>query len=323
MDGGPRIDLWYGKRQSFGRSGHPQRWANVLGRVVSSAIPVKTLQYSLNGSPLMPLSIGPDQRRLVAKGDFNIDLDIRKLNPGQNVVDIIATDEAGRTTCEQVMMDFAAESCPQPYSIEWDRVANIQDVAHVVDGLWSIHAGGISPEEIGYDRLVAIGDMNWRDYEVTVSITIHGINGGCYAYPSVHVGVGIVMRWKGHNNWGSDQWASGQPYFGPSPYGAIAWYCVFHQTGPELNFFDPDFQRPVRKPITLRLHLPYMFKVRGTTGQNQVSQFKLKVWQAGTSEPAAWDLTAAGHKMSLTEGSLMLGAHHVAACFGDVTVDPV
>ncbi len=163
--------------------------------------------------------------------------------PAKHDLLIHAVDELGDEVTERVTLVNHAQSCALPYTIKWDEVAQIQDVAHVVDGIWSITADGVSPEEIGYDRLIAIGDMAWRDYEVTVPITVHGINAACYNRPSVHAGVGIVLRWKGHSNWGADEWASGQPWFGPGPYGAISWYCVFHDVGPILNFFDPDFQR--------------------------------------------------------------------------------
>ncbi len=320
MTAAPRIDLWYGKHQTFNHQ--PQRWLNVLGRV-SGPEAIQSLVYTLNGGAAHTLSIGPDRRRLIAKGDFNIDLDGRDLNSGHNTLEITAIDQAHQTTTEQVVLDLASQPCPLPYTIDWRTVTSIQAVAQVVDGQWSINNGTISPDEIGYDRLVAIGDMQWRDYEVTVPITVHGINGNCYEYPSVHAGVGIVMRWKGHSNWGADQWASGQPYFGPSPYGAICWYCVFHETGPELNFFDPDFQRPVRQPRQLTLHVPYIFKVQVTTQAAELSRYKMKVWQADQPEPIAWDLTAPGTAMSLQSGSIVLGAHHVAASFGNVSITPI
>jgi hypothetical protein len=320
MSNALRIDVWYGPRQPFGRAGLPQRWVNILGRVYG---PVKQLQCSLNDGPQRNIAVGPDQRRLAGQGDFNIDLDSRHLNTGENRLAISAIGEDGAQTTEQVIIDFVHDARPLPYRIEWDKVACIQDVAQIVDGLWSINGDAISPEEIGYDRLVAIGDMDWRDYEVTVPITVHGINAGCYGYPSVHAGVGVVMRWRGHTNWGADQWASGQPYFGPSGYGAIGWYCVFHETGPELNFFDPDFQRPARQPKKLTLHTPYMFKARVETRSAVASDFSLKVWEAQAPEPTAWDLTTPGTVMSLSTGSFILGAHHVAASFGAVTVAPV
>jgi hypothetical protein len=238
-------------------------------------------------------------------------------------VEIVALDQAAQSATEVVTLEFAAGECQLPYSINWSTVSSIQEVAQVVDGIWSIKGGTISPEEIGYDRLLAIGDMDWQDYEVTVPITVHGINGGCYESPSVHAGVGIVMRWKGHSNWGTDQWASGQPFFGPTPYGAICWYCVFHHTGPELNFFDPDFQRPVRQPRRLTLHVPYVFKVRVESVFNNLSHFRMKVWEVGQIEPEAWDLSSPGTVISLTEGSILLGAHHVAASFGNISIIPI
>jgi hypothetical protein len=318
----PQIDLWYGRHQRFGQRGHPQRWINILGRV-SGPEPIQSLHYALNGGSPIDLSIGSDQRRLIAKGDFNIDLDLRDLNFGHDSVEIVAVDRSGQSITEQVTLDFANADCPLPYTIDWHSVSNIQDVAQVVDGNWTINNGSISPAEIGYDRLLAIGDMRWQDYEVTVPITLHGINGGCYEYPSVHAGVGIVMRWKGHSNWGRDQWASGQPYFGPGPYGTICWYCIFHHTGPELNFFDPDFQRPVRLARVLPLHVPHIFKARVQTLANGSSEYRMKVWPQNHSEPVAWDLAAAGTATSLSDGSVLLGAHHVAASFGNISIVPI
>lgn len=298
------MNIWYGNEQHF--HGTPQRWINILGRVYD----VESLRYRLNDGPVVSLSIGQDQRRLVGIGDFNIDLDIRQVKPGRNTVTITADDHT-----ETVIVYYDPDPPVLPYTVDWSAVDRIQDVAQAVDGQWVISGDTVSPTEIGYDRLIAIGDMSWKDYEVTVPITVHGINSGCYAFPSVHAGVGLVMRWRGHTNWGRDSWASGQPYFGPSPYGAIGWYCVFHETGPELNFFDPDFNRPVRQPFSLPLHIPHMFKVRV-----QGNHYSLKVWPDGTSEPSEWNISADGTVMSLESGSFLLGAHHVACQFGRVEV---
>lgn len=307
-----RIDIWYGKRQCFGRGGNPPRWANVFGRVYG---PVQRLTYSLNGSNFRSLSMGPDQRRLAALGDFNIDLDVDQLRVGDNMLTIQSTSDEGETLSEDMVVEFAPSPAVLPYTVDWREVRHIQDAAQIIDGQWQISADTVSPVEIGYDRLLAIGDMTWRNLEICVPITVHGISATCYAYPSVHAGVGVVMHWKGHSNWGRDAYASGQPYFGPSPYGAIGWYCVFHDTGPELNFFDPDAKRPVRLPRALALHVQYVFKLRTVD-----DMYALKVWEQGQAEPDAWDLEMRGTPMSLREGSLVLGAHHVAASFGRVLV---
>lgn len=320
MDAEPRIEVWYGTHQRFGHRGLPQRWINILGRVYG---PVQQLRYALNGGEPRRLSIGPDSRRLAALGDFNIDIAASELLTGHNIVEIFAAGADDQTVSVAVTVEFARGICPSPLTIRWGEVSQIQDVAQIVDGRWEIHDGYLSPFEISYDRLIALGDMTWRDYEVTVPIRVHGINAGCYPHPSVHAGVGIVMRWQGHSDWGGDELSSGQPRFGPSPYGAIGWYCVFHETGPELNFFDPRFNRSVITPRRLNLHAVYLFRVRAATLKDGSSEYSLKVWAAESAEPAAWDLVTRGAEASLSAGALLLGAHHVAASFGDVHVQPV
>ena len=156
MQAPPTIDIWYGSEQRFGHCGQPQRWANILGRVRSDQ-PIRQLTCTLNGSAARPLSMGPDARRLAAPGDFNIDLDCRDLAPGANTLLVAATDGAGLTTTRTVTLTVAGAPCPLPYTIDWARVEQIQDVAHVVDGRWTCGAEGVSPLEIGYDRLLAIG----------------------------------------------------------------------------------------------------------------------------------------------------------------------
>lgn len=316
----PKIILWYGKHQVFGHTGLPQKWVNILGRVQSTHT-VRKLQYSLNETNYKDLSIGPDQRRLVGVGDFNIDIDSRHLRLGDNQIIIVATDEKGQSTTQDLVVKYRKTSQPLPYCIEWDKQPNIQDAAQPIDGLWTMSKGKVSPYEIGYDRLLALGDMTWKDYEVVVPITIHGINAACYQYPSIHAGVGVVLRWKGHSDWGSDPYASAQPAFGPGPYGAISWYCIFHDKGGLLNFFDPDFNMMKQKPYTLELHTEYIFKTRVKKSETGESQYCLKVWKAGQTEPLVWDITAIGHPAALKEGSCMLVAHHVAASFGKVTIN--
>ena len=322
MSTAPQIDVWYGPLQRAGHCGQSQRWVNVLGRV-RSASSLRSLECSLNGQAFQPLSVGPDQRRLLAPGDFNIDLEVGRLVQGANQIQIAAVDINGNHASSVVAVDYASADCPLPFMIDWNQVSHIQDVAHIADGLWSITGGVISPIEVGYDRLLTLGDMRWRDYEVTVPITVHGINGGCYAHPSVHAGVGVVMRWKGHSEWEPDTYASGQPAFCPSPYGAIGWYCVFHDEGPLLNFFDPDFKRSAEKPLKLKLHTPHVLRARVQTNPSGSSNYALKVWEQSRTEPDSWDLQVAGHPASLGHGAVGLVAHHIAASFGNVSVSAV
>jgi len=103
----------------------------------------------------------------------------------------------------------------------------------------------------------------------------------------------------------------------------IGWYCVFHEAGSLLSFFDPDFNRAVEQPCQLGLHETYLFKARVETLASHSSQYSLKIWKQAITEPAVWNLTTIGTPKSLQQGALLLGAHHVAASFGNVVVNPL
>ena len=90
----PVMQLWYGDRQTFGVPGIAQQWINVLGNV-SDADGIASLSYSLNHGPEYPLTLGPDTRRLVSAGDFNIEIDHQNLTVGYNQVVITAVDSLG------------------------------------------------------------------------------------------------------------------------------------------------------------------------------------------------------------------------------------
>jgi hypothetical protein len=318
-----RIDLWYGKKQSFGQLGRPQRWLNILGRVIGEHAPIR-LTYQLDSAPVQPLSLGPDMRRLAGRGDFNLELDWQALSPGIHRVVLFAVDAQGNTAHETVEVGCESERpWPLPYSIDWQRTPDLQSAAQVVDGKWEITPTGVAPVEIGYDRLLAIGDNHWKSVEIQLPVTVHGFNSGCYRPTSVHAGVGVVMHFKGHMSWPSDGSASGQPRFGYLPFGAIGWYTLWHDAGGVLNFFDTECSRVVQQSGWLRLNRPYIFKIRVESKPSQPSLYSLKVWPVGEDEPAAWNLQTPGSIMSLDEGALFLVAHETAATFGNLSITPL
>lgn len=319
---GPVIDVWYGLDQRFGHIGNPQRWVNILGNV-SDANGVASLTYSLNGEPELDLSIGPDDHRLVGMGDFNVEIDRSALVSGTNEVVITAIDDLDNTTVETVNVDYVSgEVWPKPYFIDWSSVGgieNVQDVAQIVDGLWTIEGDHIRPvgaSAYSYDRLVAVGDTSWLDYEVSVPITIHqffGVDDG------KDPGVGILVRWNGH---GDD---SEQPHYA-HPFGGLGWFRYPYSTagrlairGNENYLIDED-----DSGRQLELEVPYIFKIRVETRADGRSYYSFKVWEAGHDEPATWDLSGYGENAYAYEGhgSLLLVAHRTDASFGDVTVTP-
>ncbi len=81
------IDIWYGKKQSFGHPGNPQRAINILGNVQYDGN-LKSLQFTLNKGEWVNLSIGRNDTRLARQGDFNIEILRTALREGKNRVQI-------------------------------------------------------------------------------------------------------------------------------------------------------------------------------------------------------------------------------------------
>ena len=325
------IDIWYGPNQIFAEVGIPQRWINILGRVTDGD-GIDTLTYSLNGSAELPLTVGPDNRRLQDPGDFNVE--ISYIDPdlllGTNEVVITATDPCGNQTVRTVYFEFGDGTIwPLPYTVDWNDYLNLQDVAQVqavqiLDGLWVLDSDadvGIRSVNTGYDRLVAIGDMDWDDYEVTVPITIHDIDAttGPVSGPP---GVGVLMRWDGHYDWDGSQ-----PTWGYYPMGALAWYRYLTDSlGARLRMiggYNGRFLAEDTSGFKLSFGVRYIFKVRVETIPGQGGRYSLKVWEDGEPEPSDWNLVAQGTLSDPQNGSFLLLAHHADVTFGNISVTPL
>jgi regulation of enolase protein 1 (concanavalin A-like superfamily) len=318
----PTINLWYGQTQRFGALGTPQRWVNLLGDVQDAA-GIATLVYALNGGPAQALAIGPDNQRLASAGDFNIELDTRTLLNGANQVVITATNTLDQRAVAVVQVDYTAPTAwPLPYTIDWASATNIQQVAQVVDGGWEIQDGRLRPQVLDYDRLVAIGDHTWTDYEVTVPVTIHSIDPAGYPAPSNGPGVGILTRWTGHFQVGNEQ-----PRTGWQNLGALAWFRWARQDNVEtvglLMTGFANSKLAERTDLAPAFGVPYLFKMRVESRAGQPALYSFKFWPDGESEPATWDISAGGRTNEPPTGSILLVAHHADVSFGVVTVTPL
>jgi len=312
----PTFDIWYGSNQSFGAIGQPQEWVNILGKV-SDPDGIASLTVSLNGGPELSLSVGPDQIRLQALGDFNIDFGFSDLAVGQNSMVITAQDNLGFQASETVIVDYPGENhLALDYSIDWSTVANIQDVAQIVDGLWTLEADSVRPLELGYDRLIAIGDVQWQNYEITVPVTVHGLDPFCEQSWCAGGGayVGVLVRWPGHYYLGAQPNAGWWPM---GTLGGVKWYGdstvleVFRGSDGAIIVQDDS--------VSLPFEVPHMFKVRAETTTG-VHRYSVKIWPQSEAEPAAWNFTFDEQLSAIDAGSALLVAHHIDASFGDVVV---
>jgi len=317
----PLVDVWYGITQDFGVIGTPQKWLNVLGNV-SDPDGIASLSYTLDNGPATVLTIGADDYRLANSGDFNIDIDRSTLQQGVNTLKITAVDSLGYSTEQTVTVNYYDGSVwPTSYSIDWASAGSIQNVAQIVDGNWDLLPTGVRTKDVGYDRLIAIGDVSWTDYEITVPLTVYSIDPAGYASPSNGPGVGLLTRWIGHNDINV---VPTQPKIGWRPIGALGWYRWRSTTNERLELLGS--QGGILQTDTsrqLQFGLPYVMKMRVETGVDQESSYSLKWWEAGQEEPTSWDLTGTGDPTTPQVGSLMLVAHHADVEFGNVSIMPV
>ena len=309
--GAPSISIWYGNEQDFGSIGNPQRWVNILGNV-SDPDGISWLKYSLNGGSEVSLSMGPSNYRLNKPGDFNVEIATSVLIDGENQIVIRAADGLGNEAVETVVLNYVrGRVWPETYSVDWGTVATIQDVAQVVDGLWTLEGDTVRVVEPAYDRLIAIGDVNWSNYEVTVEMTAHSL------LPSSNPpALGILVRWQGHVADGN------QPSLQWWPLGLFAHYR-WYETVPQLRMLATQTSTIASTSnFQFDLNVPYKMKLRSETVSGN-STYRLKVWRAGETEPLDWTLTGQETAEDQALGSLLLVAHNVDASFGKVEVTPI
>jgi regulation of enolase protein 1 (concanavalin A-like superfamily) len=314
----PTIDVWYGDVQTVGERGRTQQWANVLGNVSDIDDTVTSLTYSLNGGPDQPLTIGRDNHpRLVRYGDFNVEIDRADLVAGDNAVVITATDEEGNRSHRTVtLVNTPSVTWPLPTSVRWDGVTTPSEVVDVVDGRWSASSSGARIVETGYDRLFAVGDMTWTDYEVEVPVTIHDMDTNVG-------GVGLFMRWTGHTEEPPHE-AGMQPRLGWQPSGSLAWYRARfgHPARVELATDEEDVLAADTSGFSLAMGSTYVFRAR-VQRTPAGDDYRMTVFPAGQPESAGVTVTALDTAFRKDAGSVLFIAHRAAVTFGDITVTEI
>ncbi len=325
-DNGPSIELWQAGEQTFGANGASCRFVHVLGRVTADA-GLHSLSCSLNGQWRMPVPVGPSAFRLAQEGDFSIELDRRRLSPGTNKLTILANDRDGReTTLDLHVRDNASSPPSFPFEVDWSSGDSINDVAQVIDGRWAVEDGGVRTKQVAYDRLIALGDVRWRDFEVEVPFVIHGFDESPAAmgWPSMGPALGVKLRWEGHRDWHDIRPARGWFPFGAMPQlrrepGLPADQLRFQIDS--SGFVPPLAREPLARTITLGAC--YVLRASVESREDSSSVYRAKLWAEGEHEPADWDLVAEGRGEELASGAVLLVAHHVDATFGNVRVTQV
>jgi len=314
------IEVWYGKKQSFGEVGRAQNWINILGNVARDKA-WKQVIYTLNGGERKELSLGSDKHRLANKGDFNIDIGWDEVVEGKNTVVIEAISEKGEKAKEKVVIDVTlGKKWPLPYSVDFSKVTKLQKVVQVVDGKWELTQEGVRTAEPYYDRVLTIGDTNWTNFEANILLTVNDFTPPEKGPPTFNVThFGVAFRWRGH---APDKL---QPYRKWFPLGAQGEFllknnldsCTWRILFDGGSGAPPQKFTKNRKPISLgkKMHV----KAQVTTLPNGDTEYSFKQWMMGTDEPAQWDIVGIEDgKRDFRSGALCLVPHN-----SDVTIHQV
>jgi hypothetical protein len=313
--GRPFIDAWYGDRMVFGPNGTPQRFLNVVGNV-SDEDGIVALTYTLDGGEPIPLDLGPDDRRLVAPGDFNAEVPVDGLTPGPHEVRFRAEDGAGSTSTRTVQLEWAPPDTPPtlPIETDWASADSVTDWIQVVDGKWTIEDGMLRNLDIGYDRVFTIGDRSLTDYEVTFPFVLHRIDKEGYNTISGTPAMGFTLGWTGHYAVGNET-----PFWGYWPSTGTAsfvWDSVDEASlkvagnddAPQA--YTPGVRLPLETPLRLRARVERI---------DDGSRISMRAWADGTEEPDGWAVSVVEDD-GPEAGSIAVVAHHVDVSFGDIVV---
>jgi hypothetical protein len=322
----PVITIWHGTSQAVGHLGYQQHDFNVLGNA-SDLSGISSLSYTLNGGSAVALTVGPDGRRLDDVGDFNADIPLTSLQSGINNIVIYATDGSGNNASRSMTVNYLSGSYPLPTYIDWSALSSVQSAIQYVDGLWGKDGGNLRTQQIGYDRIVLIGDTAWQDYEISCPVTINGLeepgplSGGA--------GLGFYMRFTGYIVGGFRNFPDVQPKWGYQPAGGIGWLRWENGTdqAPFIQFYpgDSDNANNSAGQFPITVGSTYNMKMRCETLDDApdgdgVTRYSFKIWQ-GSNEPANWNFSIVQESQyALRKGGVGLLSHHVDASFGDVTV---
>src|SRR5690606_22952153 len=130
-------------------------------------------------------------------GDFNIELPYTDYTEGLNEVALTATDTRGNVATRTVTVERqVGNTWPLPYDTDWASAGHISDRAQLVDGEWVLEGDTVRPTVLDYDRLIALGDLSWTDYEVEMPLTVHALGTEWGTPQSGDPLVGFTLRWQ-------------------------------------------------------------------------------------------------------------------------------
>ena len=265
-------------------------------------------------------------RALESPGDFNIEILTAQLSPNNTLI-LSAKDDNGNTSSKTIANSIHVRRCT--VAAIFCRLDNSQELrtkprSLMVWWTWNQQQGTIR-SEVGYDRLVALGDLSWSEYEVEVPITINSLpksNSG---------GIGLAVRWNGHFSDSGEN-----PGKGWWNLGAYAYYRKRDSSegGPHLMLrtgknitpgstvtdYDVDYIQE-GKTYTFKVRVEDDTSIAAADVNGSPGNFFFKVWETNQTEPNEWQLEIVdGGEYKPESGSVVLVAYNADVSFGEVVV---
>jgi hypothetical protein len=251
---------------------------------------------------------------------------------GINTIRIRAQDKSGGVTEQVVTVEkVSTGSYPLPVNINWSAVSNPANVGQYVDGQWGITEGGLQTLRTGYDRIFLIGQRTWKDFEVTVPVTILRVDPETSPISGPN-GVGIILRFTGHIIGGHRDFPDEQPKWGYQPFGAIGWLRFHHWnngsgSAPSMEFYNGENDAAEGfGNYSINVGSTYIMKMRCVTlpdapDGRASTRYSYKIWRSGDAEPTAWSWEKVWTgSYALRYGGAALLSHHVNVRFGNVSI---
>ena len=318
------FNIWYGDNQTFGNAGTVQRYVNILGNLDRQR-EFTDLNFSLNNSSFQFLTIGSDYRRLWRKGDFNVEMPIDNLLVGKNSVVLQAVDSTGSVFSKNIEVIWNPQTSIPNKMIKWDEVSNLNEVAQPIDGLWRIEDNMVvsAPEEVGYDRVLGIGDISWTDYEVLFPFEIRDLDPSAYDSPhSINPAILFISNWLGHTD---SPRRCPQPHCGWEPYGSITGYSWPENNVGKISLSTRWNSKSTIKVEELTIEIGEKYWFRGRSEITNAGNFySIKVWKGSlNNEPKDWLAKSLAGPLNVSSGSFLLVAHHIDLAVGNMEFIPL
>jgi hypothetical protein len=192
----------------------------------------------------------------------------------------------------------------------------------IVDGEWTLTPDGARTVTRWYDRVLAVGDQAWTDYEATVLLTLHGFTPaqrGPPTYDVPHVGIGL--RWPGHTPDGlqpSRQWypLGAATEFLIQPGGAGGLWRILADGGVRFSQARATEVSPLAPGRRFRM------KARVTTLPDGRSRYAVRQWIDATPEPTTWAVESL-EADDVPGGSMLLVPHNTDVTVHEIHVAPL